>query len=648
MPNSGTPTERKYTIARPQAYAAFDVSAVAQAKEPPTELKLPTIGRRITDEPEEFPGKGFRSEAPGTFQGIGTSGSADTGGGVHEGDDLSETILVKTDGIEKRAVWIVHGMGQQIPFGTQDSLAEGIMSVTHPPPGQADFEPRVAAVKIGDSIVERVELDVFENGRKLELHLYEAYWAPITEGEVKLADVISFLFDGCFRGLLNSFKEFKRAMFGEMVGFKVHWRTSVEVLLALLTVIALMVLNLVIVAAGAAVYGLPGQKLQALAKNWESLTAIASSLSAVALIFGAVLFLAELSKPASLPKAGRELVRWLTWIAFALTLAAVLLGAAYLGFHSAFSSPELMLPEDRAPQLRALATLMALAAGALVGIANAMRGEKRSNGQNVREWGFFVVFFVLSFGLFLGSFFGPVILCLVPNGFTWLPNRVFDFLQNPAWVWPLLILLSYEVRELLIQYVGDVAAYISPNKLDRFSEIRQKIKDVAATSANAVYLARDGDKFLYDKVAVVGHSLGSVIAYDTLNALLNLDGLTGNQLRIAERTCVLETFGSPLDKIAFFFTIQGSDAFHVREQLAAVVQPLISSYPKYRTFPWINVYSRSDIVSGPVTFYDDLSRPDVQNQVQHIIDADAIVPLAAHVDYWRNKEVWQRLCAELT
>jgi hypothetical protein len=632
MTNSQPPAERKYTIERPQAYAALDISAVAQAKPPTTGLKLPTIGKRITGDLEEPPGKDFGTGPAGI---TGIVGKTEPDG-------------VETEAVEKRAVWIVHGMGQQIPFETQDSLAEGIMSVTHPLPGQDGFKPRVRAVKIGESIVERVELDVFEKGQKLELHLYEAYWAPITEGEVKLTDVISFLFDGCFRGLWNSFKEFNRAMFGQMVGFKVHRRAAAEVLLALLTVVALMVLNLVIVAAGAAVYGLPGQKLQALAQNWESLTAIASSLSVVALIFGVVLFLAELSKPASLPKAGRELVRWLTWIAFALTLAAVLLGAVYLGFHSAFSSPRLLLPENRAPQLRALATVVALAAGVLVGIASALRGEKRSDGENLRRWGFFVIFFVLSFGLFLAAFFGPVVLCLVPNGLASPPsNGLFDFLQKPAWVWPFLLLLSYEVRELLIQYVGDVAAYISPNKLDRFNEIRTKIKDLAAASASAVYLAQDGDGFLYDKVAVLGHSLGSVIAYDTLNALLNLDGLTGNQLHIAERTCVLETFGSPLDKIAFFFTIQGSDSFHVREQLAAVVQPLISSYPEYRRFPWINVYSRSDIVSGPVTFYDDLTRPDVQNPVQHIVDDDAIVPLAAHVDYWRNKEVWERLRTEL-
>ena len=69
----------------------------------------------------------------------------------------------------------------------------------------------------------------------------------------------------------------------------------------------------------------------------------------------------------------------------------------------------------------------------------------------------------------------------------------------------------------MVQYVGDVAIYVTSNKLDRFDEVRSKIKETARTVASAVFTAYDsaGPKFLYDKIAVVGHSLGSVIAYDT-------------------------------------------------------------------------------------------------------------------------------------
>jgi hypothetical protein len=226
-----------------------------------------------------------------------------------------------------------------------------------------------------------------------------------------------------------------------------------------------------------------------------------------------------------------------------------------------------------------------------------------------------------------------------------------DRLSSPLWVWPFLITLSAQVRTLMVQYVGDVAIYITPNKLDRFDQIRRAIKELARVSASALYQARaEGDEdFLYEKVAIIGHSLGSVIAYDTLNKLITDDALAGNPLKVAERTCVFETFGSPLDKIAFFFTIQGKDMLRIREQLASVVQPLIQSYPDFRKFPWINVFSRNDIISGRLRFYDlpDCVPPHAKI-VQNEPDPDATVALVAHVDYWKSNLVWQRLYEQVT
>jgi hypothetical protein len=139
--------------------------------------------------------------------------------------------------------------------------------------------------------------------------------------------------------------------------------------------------------------------------------------------------------------------------------------------------------------------------------------------------------------------------------------------------------------------------------------------------------------FLYQQIALVGHSLGSVIAYDTLNRLMLDDWLSKNHLGIANRTNCMVTFGSPLNKTAFFFTIQGSDTLRIRERLAATVQPLIQSYAKFRKFKWINVFSRNDIISGALEFYD---LPAVLHQV----------PLP-HVNYWHNETVWKRLLSEV-
>lgn len=81
------------------------------------------------------------------------------------------------------------------------------------------------------------------------------------------------------------------------------------------------------------------------------------------------------------------------------------------------------------------------------------------------------------------------------------------------------------------------------------------------------------------------------------------------------------------------------------------MQPLIQSYRKFRKFKWINVFSRNDIISGRLEFYD---LPGMQElvplpnvAVHNIVDKDAAVPLVAHVDYWNNSTVWNELLREI-
>jgi hypothetical protein len=153
----------------------------------------------------------------------------------------------------------------------------------------------------------------------------------------------------------------------------------------------------------------------------------------------------------------------------------------------------------------------------------------------------------------------------------------------------------------------------------------------------------------YRTVVVVGHSLGSVLAYDTLNALINLDNVSEKTDRrdVVARTRALITFGSPLDKTAFIFRMQARTATEwVREQLAASIQPLIVSYEDYRppTFEWINIWSSMDIISGELNYYDDPERtPNVPPCVQNKPDPEARTFLKAHVQYWKNHLLRQEL-----
>src|SRR6185503_10704694 len=121
------------------------------------------------------------------------------------------------DAEKKSAVWVVHGIGQQVPFATLEQVAEGIIKTI----GDANVVNLLyREVKVDKTVLQRVELTLQKSGTQRQVDIYECYWAPKTQGLVKLRNIIDFLWDGGTRSLINSFASFQRALFGEMVPFK--------------------------------------------------------------------------------------------------------------------------------------------------------------------------------------------------------------------------------------------------------------------------------------------------------------------------------------------------------------------------------------------------------------------------------------------
>jgi pimeloyl-ACP methyl ester carboxylesterase len=218
-------------------------------------------------------------------------------------------------------------------------------------------------------------------------------------------------------------------------------------------------------------------------------------------------------------------------------------------------------------------------------------------------------------------------------------------------VWGILLASSMFVRRFMIQYVGDVVAYVYAFTLDRFFDIRQRIKDRANETARAVYglLEGEGDaaKLYYRNVILCGHSLGSVVAYDTLNRLLDDDEAartSGATIDVLGRTSMLLSFGSPLDKTAYLFRTQQNATGEAREALAASAQPLIND-ARFRpaTFKWLNVFAPGgiDLIGASVDFYD--AKLSLATPVQNVPDLDASIPVLAHSEHWDNKLIWRAL-----
>jgi hypothetical protein len=202
-------------------------------------------------------------------------------------------------------------------------------------------------------------------------------------------------------------------------------------------------------------------------------------------------------------------------------------------------------------------------------------------------------------------------------------------------VWGALAAASWFVKGFVLQFVGDVAIYVSSHRVCRFSTTREAIQHATNRVARFIYGERDArGELLYDGIIAVGHSLGSVIMYDAINALIREDNTQGRPLRVVDRTPLLITSGSPLDKTGFIFRAQAKRDGDIREGLAQSMQPMISAYDT-RPRRWVNLWSPNDWICGSLEYYDDGSRPpDDPQHVENIVDSQATTPLAAHNQYW--------------
>jgi hypothetical protein len=505
------------------------------------------------------------------------------------------------------AVIVNHGMGQQVPYETIDAVAQAVQRGIDRTNGAATVTapPVIRRVRLGiedkkdETELVRVEIQVCRGQETFGVHIYESYWAPLTESKVSLKDVMAFLFDAGWNGFWNSNakKGYQRWMFGKERSFSLPKLWLMVVLTLLLGLLAALVVMNGVLAAASASHAIGGSSKFPDAKQIGPLTSdfIVADIAAVFIFIPTV----------ALPWFQKHVIRrvgtpaWLSWIGWALIITAavlILLAGLAIALHLAGYYP-----------------------------GNCLR----------RLW--------------------P---CLWPH--LW-PTQLADWLvaghdNLVTFLWGLELAAAYGARWCLIEFVGDVAAYIAAHTVSKFYDLRQQIWQAAMRVSGAVYRAQsvapEGTKkpeFLYRKILMVGHSLGSVIGYDVLNGLLLEDEFSKDPLQVAARTRMFLTFGSPLDKTAFLFRTQADMCSPVREVAATAVQPMIQDY-RHRPEEWVNLYSNSDIISGDLDFYDPPNKHNAKDKtpfhavatapkvheraVKNKPDPDARTPLTAHVEYW--------------
>ncbi|OHE88853.1 MAG: hypothetical protein A3G75_13530 [Verrucomicrobia bacterium RIFCSPLOWO2_12_FULL_64_8] len=196
----------------------------------------------------------------------------------------------------------------------------------------------------------------------------------------------------------------------------------------------------------------------------------------------------------------------------------------------------------------------------------------------------------------------------------------------------------------LANVIGDITVYNTYNRRSKHWNIRQKILGGAVAMLRRLIEADDRTKtWPYGRVIVAGHSLGSEVAFDALNRLNLLCGegclagfgrdgriLQGYQspapvvAKLDDLLCGLVTFGSPLDKVAFFMREEARDNEIYRRQIIenyrGFKQQRWSEQADIETWQrlappaprlldgirWHNYHDGHDYVSGSLDYYLNL------------------------------------------
>jgi pimeloyl-ACP methyl ester carboxylesterase len=230
---------------------------------------------------------------------------------------------------------------------------------------------------------------------------------------------------------------------------------------------------------------------------------------------------------------------------------------------------------------------------------------------------------------------------------SWLPSSVVSWFTR--WLGPFSLFLNplfRWIRKELIDYIGDIVIYTASDVRSKFHSARESILDGAVQKIQSLLL----DPAI-DEIVVAGHSLGSVIAFDAMNRINRNMNMGVVDRSLARKFTRFVTFGSPLDKIAFFFREHTPPDEYLRRQIlqhhhSFKARPLDEQpNPRELADPfaryldhvwWSNLWDRNDPVSGHLDFYDVDENIEVSSGKHGA---------AAHHDYLVNRQTLQTLSA---
>jgi hypothetical protein len=538
---------------------------------------------------------------------------------------------------DRIAILVIHGMGTQKPYETLDLFACGLEHHLNPQPYPPTYDrtlefrehpsdPTKQQEHWTQAIVRFRSLQPEHPEKPALIDLVEYYWAPIINGRVKALQSLQFL----IKSALTPFDYLRENLVAiAEVSCDGAGKTSPRAIQE----------------------GLPatsnGQILQILVR--ELARSVFIFFPMLVLLAGVYSLLAQPLLSALAPKHGPNWLTYFwsgppTWVA-AIEVALDALRWLVILMTGKFLLQSILKTDNSPPKLRKLLhrcnLFVALLFLALVSlpfldplwrpIARVLRGtatvaaqasllnpNHHQQAESILRW------------LHLRIAFAP------------LGLRLFHVLGYIA-----LAGLVFLINRFLTTAIGDLTVYLGSDNLSTNFAARSQILEectqtVCELLGSQVDLVPDHTPSRYDRVIIAAHSLGSIIAYDTLNDLMAQNMASAPPDQPLKRVSALFTFGCPLNKVYYFFRTRTSPKTYVLDEILYALHSfrqrnsppagvLPSPDPFHPNFEWLNAWCPMDVISGRMLFY----QAD-QNQIVK----QGFEPATAHIGYWKNPKLY--------
>ena len=484
------------------------------------------------------------------------------------------------------AMLVIHGIGEQNPYETLDSFAQGVFrDLTERLHHNPNLESLRTALKDWTQVGMRLTLNAGQGPAEGRIDLFEYYWAPETEDKLSWKDTLTWLLRTDLTPLRYFADNLQMMMKATAPGRKLHaFRDAVA--LYLREILRVLLLHIPLAA-------------------------------------GLLWLLVWLSHPRKL------------WSSLQPTIADL---RAYLIWPNV-----LVLACD------ALALLMLyfmLQSGA------AYLWRRR---ETIQGWAEGLWFLLAAVSAALFFFAGHKIAAVAQVDLAPLWGAIWE--HKRQWMYAFgAVLAAGFIRYALTGYVADVAVYVTSD-----AKAKNYTARTAILKGSTEALKRILTDPQYDYVVLAGHSLGSVIAYDTVNELLvQFNGALGPAydrpslpltLAQLQKLKGLVTFGSPLDKTYYFFREEVKENQAIRAQILSMLHSFrkvpsgrdytpfqfVYHFPQLDNLTWVNAYAHADPVSGRLKFY----RLNDQRAFPYL------VPGLAHLSYWKDPDFYSYFIGRL-